>query len=119
MKTIIAGPRDWYLPDWVEYTYRTCPWDVTQIVSGCARGIDTAAIDFATVHGISLKRFPADWELHDNAAGPIRNRQMADYADALIAIWNRVSKGTEDMIAVMKRMNKPVYLVYPGDYVCN
>ena len=31
-------------------------------------------------------------------AGPIRNAQMANYADALIAFWDGSSTGTRDMI---------------------
>lgn len=42
--------------------------------------------------------FPADWNAHGKAAGPIRNQQMAQEADVLIAFWDGKSRGTKDMI---------------------
>ena len=43
---------------------------------------------------------------HDKAAGPIRNRQMAEYADYLIAFWDGESRGTRNMIETMKKLGK-------------
>jgi hypothetical protein len=42
--------------------------------------------------------FKADWDKHGKAAGPIRNQQMAQEADGLIAFWDGKSRGTKDMI---------------------
>ncbi len=52
---------------------------IYQIVSGNARGVDSVAERFAKKQGIDLAIFPANWEKHGNAAGPIRNEQMLDY----------------------------------------
>lgn len=52
---------------------------IDQIVSGNARGVDSVAERFAKKQGIDLAIFPANWEKHGKAAGPIRNEQMADY----------------------------------------
>lgn len=59
---------------------------------------------------IPVKRFPADWDRHGRAAGPIRNCQMAQYADALIAIWDGKSRGTKNMIDEMNKCGKPVLI---------
>lgn len=53
---------------------------IDQIVSGNAKGVDAAGERFAKKHGIDLVLFPANWEKHGKAAGPIRNEQMANYA---------------------------------------
>lgn len=45
-----------------------------------------------------LKIFPADWDKYGRRAGPIRNREMAEYADALLAYWDGKSRGTKNMI---------------------
>lgn len=49
---------------------------------------------------LQLNTFPADWNKHGRAAGPIRNEEMAQYADALIAFWDGKSRGTKSMISL-------------------
>jgi hypothetical protein len=71
---------------------------VAEVVSGCARGIDTLGEKWAHQAGLPVKQFPANWGQHGRAAGPIRNRQMAANADALLAVWDGKSKGTANMI---------------------
>lgn len=71
---------------------------VAEIVSGTARGVDQLGEEWADEHGIPVERFPADWDTHGRAAGPIRNEEMAKYADALVAIHVDESRGTADMI---------------------
>ena len=99
-KVIIAGTRDF-----VDYVL-LCSFadealagmDDIEIVSGGARGADALGERYARERGHALKVFPADWKKWGRAAGPIRNGQMADYADALIAFWDGQSAGTRDMI---------------------
>ena len=69
-----------------------------EIVSGGAAGADALGERYARERGYGLKVFPAEWKKWGAAAGPIRNSQMADYADALIAFWDGKSAGTRDMI---------------------
>lgn len=80
-----------------------------EIVSGGAKGIDSCAKEFAMEHGLGYKEFPADWDKHGKAAGPIRNREMADYADALLLIWTGMSKGSMNMLKVMTEADKVVF----------
>ena len=69
-----------------------------QIVSGgCRTGPDRYGELYAKAHGLSIKKFPADWSQWGKAAGPIRNKSMAEYADALILIWDGKSKGSANM----------------------
>lgn len=73
------------------------------IVSGTARGADRLGERYAYDRGYGIKRFPADWRNNGKAAGIIRNTDMANYADALIAFWDGQSKGTLNMIETAKR----------------
>ena len=73
------------------------------IISGTARGADSLGEKYALERGYAVERFPADWQQYGKAAGPVRNRQMADNADALIAFWNGHSKGTQNMIIKGKK----------------
>jgi len=69
-----------------------------EIVSGGARGADKLGERFANEHNIPVKLFQADWGTYGHGAGPVRNQEMADYADVLVAFWDGESTGTNDMI---------------------
>jgi hypothetical protein len=82
---------------------------VTEIVSGRAKGPDTAGEVYADFYEIPLTKFPADWEKYGHRAGPIRNNKMAVYADALLLIWDGLSSGSRHMKQAMLALKKPVY----------
>ena len=73
------------------------------ILSGTSSGSDSLGERYAHERGYALQRLPADWKKYGKAAGPIRNRQMAENADVLIAFWNGRSKGTKNMIETAKK----------------
>lgn len=113
-KVIIAGGRDF--DDYELMRNKCCnilsmyePKDV-EIVSGEATGADKLGERFAEEQGTGLCQFPADWNL-GKMAGIIRNRQMAKYADALIAFWDGKSRGTMNMIYEMRQLNKPTRVI--------
>lgn len=112
MKVIIAGSRSVTDYNIIKSAVEKSGWfdDITEIVSGCARGVDQLAIRFAKEHNILVAKFPADWEKYDKSAGYIRNAEMAEYGDALIAIHRDNSKGTAGMIKVMEKKGKPVFI---------
>lgn len=114
MKVIVAGTRDLKDRTPVFVAIDSSPWKhlITEIVSGCAQGVDTFGEEYATIKGLPVARFPADWKAHGRSAGPIRNKQMADYADALVAVWDGRSRGTKNMIDGMKSLGKPTYIYY-------
>lgn len=87
---------------------------ITEVYSGTAKGIDEAGEAWAKTQGIPVRRFPANWELYGKAAGHVRNREMiAAEAEGLIAIWDGLSRGTEDCIsqARLKKLKVFVYRV--------
>jgi hypothetical protein len=86
------------------------PFDITEVVSGGARGVDTYGTDWALERNIPIKLFRPDWDKFGKGAGFIRNTQMAEYADALVAVWDGQSKGTAHMIKTMEALGKPVYV---------
>lgn len=117
MRVIVAGSRAVCVRAAVEDAMTRCPWwgRVSEVVHGGARGVDSLAGAVARTHGLSVRVFPADWRANGKAAGPIRNRQMAGYADALVAVWDGASRGTANMIDEMRRLGKPVYVVIVGE----
>lgn len=119
MKLIIAGsrefhPKHWMIDDAVRKWAKLSLFPagpVNEIVSGRAPGVDTAGEVWARNHNIPVKPFPADWKKHGQNAGKIRNREMGDYADALLAFWDTVSPGTAHMVSYMTFLGKPVHVV--------
>ena len=75
----------------------------TAIISGCARGADELGERYAQEHHLDLKRFPAQWDKYGKMAGMMRNREMLEVADALVAVWDGKSRGTENMIRISKK----------------
>lgn len=107
MKVIIAGGRDFDDYDCLKVVCDYYLQNKTEIevVSGCAKGADQLGEKYAEERGYSIKRFPAYWNKYGKRAGHIRNGQMAEYADALIAFWDRESRGTGNMIKQAKQNN--------------
>lgn len=117
MKTIVAGSRDYHnyahVKKMLDHFRKT--HEITEIVSGGARGADALGEQYAEEMDIALKIYPADWKKHGRAAGPIRNQKMGDYADQLVAVWDGKSKGTKNMIDYMNKLMKPVYVIWVGE----
>lgn len=110
MKVIIAGSRHLDSYEEVEQSIKRSGFTITEVCSGGARGVDRQGEIYATKHNISLRSFPAEWNKYRTAAGPIRNRQMAEYADALIALWDGESRGTKNMILEAYSRNLRIYV---------
>ena len=112
MKTIIAGSRTIRKYKIVEEAINESGFEITEIVSGLAKGPDTFGIEWAHRNNIPVKKFPADWAKFGQSAGMIRNKEMAEYDDALIAVWDGKSSGTKNMIqlATDKQLRKFIKL---------
>jgi hypothetical protein len=100
-KYIIAGTRDFTDFELLERVLKE--FEISEVVCGMARGADLLGKQYAEKYNIPVKMFPADWKKFKNAAGPIRNIDMAEYADALIAFWDGESTGTSHMIKEAQR----------------
>lgn len=116
MKLIIAGSRtinpllsrlDEAVADLEALTERS----VTEVVSGGAHGVDQAGEAWAASAGIPVKRFIPRWDDLGRGAGYVRNREMAEYADALLAVWDGSSRGTAHMIREATARNLTVMQV--------
>lgn len=113
MKVIIAGSRTIEPPEaFLNDIIKQSGFDVREVVSGaCPKGIDRAGEEWADRRRIHVERFPARWDRHGNAAGPLRNRDMAKYADALILIWDGQSKGSASMLREAEREGLQIFEV--------
>lgn len=115
MKLIVAGSRnltdiELFNSSMAKFLERHPNTQIDEIVSGAAKGPDSNAILYAKENNIPVKEFPADRNKYGKKAGPIRNEQMAEYADGLLAIWDGKSSGTRNMIDNMKKAKKPFHI---------
>lgn len=106
MKIAVIGSRGLSVNDFGRYM----PKNVTEIVSGGARGIDTCARAYALANGIKLTEFLPEYEKYGRSAPLKRNLQIIDYADLVLAFWDGKSKGTKYVIDNCKKRNKKVYV---------
>lgn len=80
-----------------------------EIVSGgCNTGPDKWTKEYCKEFRENYKEFEADWDTYGRADGPIRNRQMAEYADKLLLIWDGESRGSKNMKSEMLKQGKEV-----------
>lgn len=84
--------------------------NINEIVSGGARGADSLAEKYAHEYRIKLQVFKPDWNIGKHA-GFLRNSQIIEYADAVIAFWDGTSRGTLDSIKKTEKMGKPVVTI--------
>jgi hypothetical protein len=90
---------------------------VTEVVCGGAKGADSLGKQWADEHDVPVKMMLAQWSKNGKAAGPIRNREMAEYAEALMAFWDGDSPGTKNMINTMRELKKPIHVVTFGEFL--
>ncbi len=113
MRTIIAGSRSATYND-VEQALNACDFtkSISAVISGTVNGADYFGEQWAIRNSIPIFRFPANWSQYGKSAGGIRNWEMAENADALIAIWDSASKGTKHMITCDKAKNLLIFVFY-------
>ncbi len=88
------------------------PPDTTEIITGGARGVDTAAQDYAKAHGIPLTVFLPDYARYRRAAPLKRNDRIVEACDLLLAFWDETSKGTKYTIDRCKAAGKTVKIIF-------
>lgn len=117
MRVIIAGSRKY-----TDYEhFLTClpliKDKVTSVVCGMAAGADSLGKRWAEENNIPVDKYPADWDQYGKSAGYIRNTEMAENADMLIAFWNgRVkNSGTKHMIDIAFKRKLPVMVILITD----
>ncbi|WP_332606822.1 DUF2493 domain-containing protein [Bacillus spizizenii] len=118
IKVIVAGGRDFsdyeLLRRKLNSALRNRQNEKIIIVSGKARGADSLGERYAREKGYEISEHPADWDKFGKAAGYIRNKEMAEEADALMAFWDGKSRGTKHMIDLAKKNGLRISIVYYG-----
>lgn len=113
MRTIIAGSRTITDPYILIDAIDSCGWEITKVLCGMAKGVDELGRQWALDCDISVYYYPPVWrvgEAYDKFAGFKRNIEMAKNADALLAVWDGISKGTGHMIDTARKYKLKTYV---------
>ena len=112
MKILVAGSRNYY--DYAEFSevmnYTHKKYNISEIVSGGARGADSLAERYAKENNIPIKVFKADWDKYGKSAGFIRNADMHNYLSQFedrmcLCFWDGQSRGTAHNFKLSKDNN--------------
>jgi hypothetical protein len=113
MRILVCGGRDY--DDFTRMIKVLDYYDMEEMCHGDAPGADSLAQMYSEYRGVPCRRYPANWDLLKNAAGPIRNREMFnDFKPDLVVAFPGAS-GTADMIKVAMKGHCLVHVVskYP------
>ena len=112
MRTIIAGSRTILRMAELEKAIEKASdmIQISEVVCGKAKGVDSLGMAWAMMNQVPINYFPADWKTFGKAAGYVRNKEMAEYADALIALWDGESKGTGHMIDIAGEKDLTIFV---------
>lgn len=113
MKIAIIGSRcitdKSYIYEKLDYIFRNKKPSL--VISGGAHGPDRIGIAWALENKIETQEFLPDWNKYKKSAGFIRNTQIVEAADIIIAFWDGISKGTKDSIDKAKKLNKKIKII--------
>jgi len=112
MKLAVVGSRTFndytLLKNYIVENYQ----DIFTIVSGGAQGADKLAERYAKEYDLNIEVHIPEWSLYGKKAGAIRNKDIVDNCNQVLAFWDGISKGTEITIKMAEKANKPVKIVY-------
>lgn len=109
MKVGIVGGRDF--TDMELLRTSLLKYEVTHIVSGGAVGADALAEQYAKEKGVGTTIFKPDWQTYGMRAAYLRNKQIVDASDCVVAFWDGKSKGTKMTIDICEAAGKPVEII--------
>jgi hypothetical protein len=111
MKVIVAGSRNFFAYNRVVEIIEASEFEITQVVSGCAEGVDNLGELWAKNHNVGIRFFATKWSTCRGNGGHERNGKMVVVADALIAVYNSTtSNGTADLIEQAKEQGLAYYI---------
>lgn len=112
MRVIIAGSRNIYpATTWIDRIVVESGFIPTLVLCGCSKGVDQSGLKWAEWKDIPVQKYPAHWKTFGVTAGPRRNDQMAKEAEALILLWNGMSRGSANMKRIAEARGLKIYEV--------
>lgn len=88
---------------------------IKELVVNGMHPADEWGTHWANLNKVKWRRFMAQWGLYGDQAGAIRNKEILEYADALVAVYDGANEGVFNMIKQAQAKGIPVY-VYETDH---
>lgn len=104
MRVAVIGSRGLKIQNLEAYL----PENVTEILSGGAKGVDCCARAYALAHGIAFTEYLPEYEKYGRAAPLKRNMEIIKHAELVLAFWDGKSHGTKFVIENCGKLGKSV-----------
>ncbi len=103
VKVAVIGSRGLMVDDLGRYL----PEDTEELISGGARGVDACARGYALAHGVPLREFLPDYARYGRLAPLIRNVEIVQSSDLVLAFWDGRSRGTVHVVKQCRERGVP------------
>ena len=102
-KIAVIGSRDFKNKNLLDQSLQEVQekYNITEIISGGAKGADTFGVQWGNKHSIPTTIFYPDFKKRKRAYH-FRNRQIVQSSDIVIAFWNGRSSGTKYTMSYAK-----------------
>lgn len=110
MKIAIIGSRTFNDYQFLKETLSEYK-DIDIIVSGGATGADSLSERYAKENNIQTLIFKPNWDKYGKRAGYLRNIEIVDNSDLVIAFWDGKSQGTKHSLQYAKKQGVPVKIL--------
>lgn len=118
MKVIITGSHEITNPQILIYALKEAISErlyISELVCGMADGVDMLGLRWAQENKIPIRKFIANSDMYSPIfANRIRNREMVEYADGLIAIWDGISRETRHVISEARKFKLEIFIYKAG-----
>ncbi len=109
MKVAVVGSRSYKNYDKIEEILDELT--ITEIVSGGARGVDSYAEYYAIKNKLPTTIIKPEYEKYGKRAPIIRNIDIINASELVVAFWDGESRGTKFVIDECKRNNKWIKVI--------
>lgn len=113
MRVLVTGSRTWTDRNMIHRLLHK-GWmlhpDLIVVHGDCPEGADRIADEIALRYGMTIQRYPADWNTHGKRAGFIRNAQMVDTTpDMCLAFIHNYSRGASMCAELAEKAGIPTF----------
>jgi hypothetical protein len=109
-RVAIVGSRRFPDPERVRVYVAGLP-NGSVVVSGGAWGVDTIAEKEARALGIPVRIYQPHYDRFGASAPLMRNQEIVDDCDRLVAFWDGESTGTMHTVGLARKAGKPVEII--------
>lgn len=103
------------VPQWLEFAKEKYEAECggVIIISGGAEGVDRTAENWAIEKKVNRDIFKPNYSKYHGKVAPLmRNKQIVESADFILAFWDEDSTGTEHALNYAKKLGKTCIIVF-------